>query len=453
MLSKLSNRQYLIINLLETPILSLLLASIIKFYNVDATNNEGYIFQNNPNIVVYIIMCVIIALFVGLTVSSEEIISDRKILKREEFLNLSRFSYLISKVFILSIISAIQTFLLVSIGNYIIELKGMFFEYWLVLFSVSTFANILGLNISDSFKQAVNIYILIPFLIIPQIILSGVFISYDHLNPKYSNPDTIPWYGEIITARWAFEALTVHQFKNNDFEKNFYIYDKIKSEAHFKKEYWVPALQVKLNMCEKLLESKASKQKIKYNLELLKHEITDENTFGLLKLDIPFTKNLSYDKINQATLDEVKAYLNKKKTIYRKLFNDIDHKLDAKKKALTSTSHKRQQFNQQKKNYHNQELEQFVKNTSNIFSSKIIEYNGKLVQKIDPIFKEPQSRLLKAHFLSPFKKLGDFEIDTIWANLIVIWFFNILLFILLQMALLKKLMYNFSEFYSRIKKE
>ncbi|GAF04079.1 hypothetical protein JCM21142_72774 [Saccharicrinis fermentans DSM 9555 = JCM 21142] len=71
MLSKLSNRQYLIINLLETPILSLLLASIIKFYNVDATNNEGYIFQNNPNIVVYIIMCVIIALFVGLTVSQK----------------------------------------------------------------------------------------------------------------------------------------------------------------------------------------------------------------------------------------------------------------------------------------------------------------------------------------------------------------------------------------------
>ncbi|MGQ1786734.1 MULTISPECIES: ATP-binding cassette domain-containing protein [unclassified Saccharicrinis] len=453
LLSKLSNRQYLLINLLETPVLALLLASIIKFYNVDAVNNEGYIFQNNPNIVIYLIMCVIIALFVGLTVSAEEIISDRKILKREEFLNLSRFSYLISKVFILTIISAIQTFLLVIIGNSIIELKGMFFEYWLVLFSVSVFANLLGLNISDSFKQAVNIYILIPFLIIPQIILSGVFISYDHLNPKYSNPNTVPWYGEIITARWAFEALTVHQFKDNDFERNFYLYDKIKSEAHFKKEYWVPALQAKLNQCQKLINTPRSEEKVKDALKLLKDEISIENTQGLLKLSIPFINQLSYNKVDNYTFNQVKEYLSSKKLAYRKLFNNTDNKLDLKKKELTNSDIKREQFNQLKKDYHNLELERFVKNSNNIFSNKIIEYNGKLVQKADPIFKEPDSKLLKAHFLSPYKRLGKYTIDTIWANLTVIWFYNLLLFIILQSSLLKKVMFNLSELYNRIKKE
>ena len=204
LLRKLSNSQYLLINLLETPILAILLASIIKYYNVDSENTLGYTFANNPNIAMYIIMAIIIAIFVGLTVSAEEIINDKKILKRESFLNLSRFSYLLSKFTILTVISAIQTLLFIGIGNYIVELKGMFIEFWLILFSSSVFANLLGLNISDSFKKTVNIYIIIPFLVIPQLILSGVFVSFDKLNPNMSSPEKIPWYGEIIVARNNF---------------------------------------------------------------------------------------------------------------------------------------------------------------------------------------------------------------------------------------------------------
>ena len=46
-------------------------------------------------------MSIIVALFMGLTVSAEEIIRDRKILRRESFLNLSWNSYLMSKLIIL----------------------------------------------------------------------------------------------------------------------------------------------------------------------------------------------------------------------------------------------------------------------------------------------------------------------------------------------------------------
>ena len=41
---------------------------------------------------------VIVALFIGLTTSSEEIIGNLKILQREKFLNLSKGSYLFSKI-------------------------------------------------------------------------------------------------------------------------------------------------------------------------------------------------------------------------------------------------------------------------------------------------------------------------------------------------------------------
>ncbi len=129
-------------------------------------------------------MGVVIALFVGLTVSAEEIFKDRKILKRESFLNLSRTSYLWSKIAILFSLSAIQTLMFVLLGNTILGINGMYFDYWLMLFSVSCFANMLGLNISASFNSAVTIYILIPFLIIPQLILSGVIVKFDKLHPQ-----------------------------------------------------------------------------------------------------------------------------------------------------------------------------------------------------------------------------------------------------------------------------
>src|SRR5690554_8158185 len=90
----------------------------------------------------------------------------RKILRRESFLNLSRSSNFFSKISIMFIISAIQTAMFVLLGNFILEIKGMWVEYFLILFSTSCFANILGLNISSTFNTAKVIYILIPIMII-----------------------------------------------------------------------------------------------------------------------------------------------------------------------------------------------------------------------------------------------------------------------------------------------
>jgi amino acid transporter len=120
-------------------------------------------------------MCVITSLFFGLMSSSEEIVKDRKILRRESFLNLSWFSYLNSKVLLMFLLSAIQTFLFVVAGNLILGIKGMFLSYWFVLFTTSCLANILGLNLSSAFNSVITIYILIPFVIIPQLLFSGVW--------------------------------------------------------------------------------------------------------------------------------------------------------------------------------------------------------------------------------------------------------------------------------------
>ncbi|MBL4652320.1 MAG: ATP-binding cassette domain-containing protein, partial [Flavobacteriales bacterium] len=224
-LSKFTNSQYLMINLLEAPILAAILAFFVKFYHTDVTAG-GYIFRENENLIAYIFMAVVIALFIGLTVSAEEIIKDQKIRKRESFLNLSSGSYLVSKISIMFALSAFQTLTFVLVGNTILGIQGMYFDYWLVLFSTACFANMLGLNISASFNSAVTIYISIPFLLIPQLLFSGLIIKFEKLNPVITSQTHVPFIGDSMASRWAFEALVVNQFKNNEFEKYFYEYDK-----------------------------------------------------------------------------------------------------------------------------------------------------------------------------------------------------------------------------------
>ena len=437
--SKLSNKQYLLINLLEMPILALILSGIIRYYDVDKGTNSGYTFADNPNITVYIIISVIIALFVGLTVSAEEIINDRKILKREAFLNLSRFSYLLSKLLILACLSALQSFLFVLIGNAVIELKDMFLQYWLILFSSSVFANILGLNISDSFKKTVNIYIIIPFLIIPQLILSGVFISFDRLNPHLSSPEKIPFYGEIITARWAFEALAVSQFMHNNYEKEFYTYDKLKSQAKYRKDFWLPALNRHLKKIKELSSlqntGEIGNKGIEYSLQLINTELAKHHSMYPNRGEAPLPLT---QQPTAAALTSTSNYLSALKDYYKSLYNSADEKMDRKKYELTNTAEKRASFLALKSDCHNSDLQRFITNSNHFFSSKIIEYKGELWQKTDPIFQDPSGSVLKAHFLSPTKRIGRYTLNTFYANTLVIWLINTLLFTALYFKLIPK---------------
>jgi hypothetical protein len=85
-------------------------------------------------------MSVVVALFVGLIVSAEEIFRDRKILKRERYLHLSRSSYLISKILVLFSLSAIQTLTFILMGNWIVQIPLTEMRYFLILFSCSCFS-------------------------------------------------------------------------------------------------------------------------------------------------------------------------------------------------------------------------------------------------------------------------------------------------------------------------
>lgn len=436
-LSKLANSQYMIINIFEAPLLAALLAFIIKFYNVDVANTIGYTYMENSNITVYLFMSVIVAFFIGLTVSAEEIIKDRKIQKRERFLNLSWSSYLMSKVLILLAISAFQALVFVLIGNTILEIKGMYFYYWVALFSTWVSANLLGLVISDSFKTVVTIYILIPFLVIPQIILSGIIVKYEKLNPNISSPSSIPFYGEIIFTRWAYEALSVQQFKNNKYQKQFYIYDEAMSISDYKRNYWLKSIQNKVDLCERNYDNPLRADDVKSALTLIINEIEKES-HGVGTSGIAFKQinMLTPQNINNELIGQLKTYLEQVRLYYVKLYKTANEGKDSIITSMQKTETDRQQFIALKHQYFNENLNDFVRNSSEM--ERIIEYKGRLIQKVDPIYLLPDSPFINAHFYAPYKQVFGNFFSTFWVNIAVIWFFSILLYIILFYRLLKR---------------
>jgi len=348
--SKLTNTQYLLINFLEAPVLAFILAYLVRFYNTDVDTNKGYVFGENENIPAYMFMSVVVALFIGLTVSAEEIIRDRKIRKRESFLNLSKGSYLWSKIIIMFALSAVQTLTFVIVGNYVLGIKGMYTDYWMVLFTTSCFANMLGLNISSAFNSAVTIYILIPFLIIPQLLLAGVVVKFDKLNPTLAAQGSVPISGEVMTSRWAFEALAVNQFKENAYEHNFYKYDKSISVAQFKKDYWMPKLESKLVKIENEIREGKKLNEIKADITLLFNEISKETKINK-KVACDVLKQINEKDYSPAVALGIKAYLTNIKNYYINIQNTAYKKLDEIKVSMQKTPAEKEKFLQLAANF------------------------------------------------------------------------------------------------------
>ena len=450
--SKLTNTQYLLINFLEAPVLAFILAFLVRYFNADDENNKGYIFKNNENIPAYMFMSVVVALFIGLTVSAEEIIRDRKIRKRESFLNLSKGSYLWSKICIMFVLSAIQTLTFILVGNSILGIKSMYADYWLILFTTSCFANILGLNISSAFNSAVTIYILIPFLIIPQLLLAGVVVKFDKLNPTLATQGSVPIAGEIMASRWAFEALAVNQFKENKYEKTFYREDKRISIASYKKDYWMQKVINKVGKIENELKSGKKTSDLKNDIDLLYNELKKEGKHS--KKQCPVLNEITPENYSETTGRGIKDYLTN--TIKNHYIN-VD--IDARKKHNELTLKLINQIGNDglvelKDNSENESLTQLVKNANDISGERCLEKNGRLIQQTDPVFQDPvDSEFGRAHFFAPRKKFFGAYYSTFWFNIWVIWSMSLFLIVTLYFDVFKKILDGIEGLFSMFKKK
>lgn len=436
-LSKLANRQYVMISLFGAPLLAFLLAYFTK-----SATGEEYLFSENENLPAYLFMCVITSLFLGLIISAEEIVKDRKILKRESFLNLSWFSYLNSKIMIMFLISAIQTISFILIGNIILEIKGMTLSYWIVLFTTSCFANMLGLNISSAFNSVITIYILIPFILIPQLLLSGVLVKFDKLHKtNLSSYEYVPIIGDLMAARWAFEALAVEQFKNNKYERIFFKYNMEISQNDWYSSFLIDALKRDLWVCQTYKDSMEYKEIVSdsyYKLNYYIDKLKGLAGFGVIPGD--WKASLNEKDFNTAVGKETKEYLDSLARQFRYLRNDAT----GLKESVSSSIVARiggEEFVNLKNNYYNVSLEDLVLDRTTI--DRTFETRKKIIQKYQPVYMKPVSKYGRAQFYAPYKQIGNIQIDTFWFNLLVLWFVTLGLYVALYFKLLQKIVTYF----------
>ncbi len=428
---KFSDKQYFFINLLEAPILAVIVGYFTRF----SEGNE-YIFFENKSLISYLFMSVVVVLFMGMSVSAEEIIKDRKILQRESFLNLSRFSYLNSKIVFLVLLSALQTFSFVFIGNLILGIHHMTAAYWLILFSLAVFSNLLGLNISSAFDSVVAIYILVPLLLIPQILLCGVIVKFDDLQNKNTVKDAVPITGEIMASRWAFEALAVEQFKENRYMAHFFDMEKEMAQAYFRSDILTSELIGQIDLVEGRTRLNKPANEISPKLRIIKNEIEKLDNEKNLP-EFMFTGSLVPGKFNYEIAELAKSHLRQLKDFHNKRYQKFKSEKDRLINRLNKENVDEFLYNQKMK-YQNKSLKVLVLNSDT--KEFYRETPDGYIQKIAPIYKEPDFTNGRAHFLASEKNVFGYTIDTFIFNLGVIWLMSAFLYLALYYNWLRKIL-------------
>ena len=403
--AKLTNLQYILLTTLEAPVLAVICGILTRYTPIGGT----YTLMENKNFPSFMFMAIIVSIFLGMSGSAEEIIKDRALLKREKFLSLSYGSYISSKVIYMAFICLLQTLLFTIVGTLIIGVHGMFWHWWLVLFASAFLSGLIGLLLSQSLNSVVAIYITIPLLLIPQILLCGLVVKFEDLNPN-SETGNVPLVGEIIPSRWSYEALAVASFSMSDYESRYYDTDRERFEARYYLESFVYELESQLENIQS--EISLGKEVNPNHMEVVRTELPQLAEFCGIA---PYSGDESYDSLME--------YLDSAKKILSKWSNDATLALDKIISAYVKENGK-DKLLELKQGCYNLQLENLALNRN---TDKIYTVVGNhIVPRSGYVFLTPRSRNGRAPFYSGVKVLGNWEIPTFWYDLMVLLLMSII---------------------------
>ena len=231
-ISKLRNRANIWITTCAAPVLALMIGTLLRY-----SESGKYDFASAFHIPTYLFLGLLVAMFLSLTNSADDIIRDRPVLQRERNLDVRLGYYIFSKITSLSVFALIQCVLFVFIGNYILEIRGMFWLHLGLMFMTSVGSLALGLLVSSMVSDAKTAANIVPLVLIPQILMSGALIKYEDMNRNLSLVYTltrwfhehpskdrgkkmdsklqVPFVCQFIPMRWSYEEMVVAQAKLN----------------------------------------------------------------------------------------------------------------------------------------------------------------------------------------------------------------------------------------------
>jgi ABC-type multidrug transport system ATPase subunit len=231
-ISKLRNRANIWITTCAAPVLALLIGTLLRY-----SESGKYDFASAFHIPTYLFLGLLVAMFLSLTNSADDIIRDRPVLQRERNLDVRLPYYIFAKMSSLSVFALVQCILFVLIGNYILEIRGMFWLHLGLMFMTSLGSLALGLLVSSFVSDAKTAANIVPLVLIPQILMSGALIKYEDMNrnlslvysltrwfhehpskdrsKKMDSKLQVPFVCQFIPMRWSYEEMVVAQAKLN----------------------------------------------------------------------------------------------------------------------------------------------------------------------------------------------------------------------------------------------
>jgi ABC-type multidrug transport system ATPase subunit len=231
-ISKLRNRANIWITIGAAPVLALLIGTLLRY-----SESGKYDFASAFHIPTYLFLGLLVAMFLSLTNSADDIIRDRPILQRERNLDVRLPYYICSKVVSLAVFAFIQCVLFVLIGNYVLGISGMFWVHLGLMFMTALGSLALGLLVSSLVSDAKTAANIVPLVLIPQILMSGALIKYEDMNrnlsfvyaltrwfhehptkergKKMDSKLQVPFICQFIPMRWSYEEMIVAQAKLN----------------------------------------------------------------------------------------------------------------------------------------------------------------------------------------------------------------------------------------------
>jgi ABC transport system ATP-binding/permease protein len=374
---------------LALPIILITLIGLIS-----RAGSTPYTLLDNPNLPAAILMLIVAALFTGMVSTGTYINGDSAFRLTDILIDKKQSAYLFSKLLQATFWSAIASFIFTIGFLNFLGIYGLFSKYYLIVFLTTLFGSLTGLILSKWIRSATLVYLLVPALIIPQLMLSGLVIDYNNLPQYLKNDEYVPAIAEPIVSRWAFEALCISQYTDNDYE--FY-FNQTKQELHranYYLFYFIPLLEDTYNAS------------IADATQIIDNELNKYSNFPYIKTDIS-----SYIKF-------LKHYFNESR---QNAVNEEDQIKNQLKKVYD--------INQLSSNYTNSALNKLL---FNVYSEKgYIIKNNNVIRKYAPAYNIPYQRFGRSHMFSPYKRLGNYLLSTHNFNSLILALMNLLIIIVL----------------------
>ena len=190
--------------LAQAPIIGIILSMVFS------VSGDASFFERVSRGPAALFLLVASAVWFGCSNAAREIVGEQAIYRRERMVNLMIPSYVLSKVSVLGAVCAFQCAVLLGIVYVPLALTGSWLLLYAILLATSLVGLGMGLTLSALVRSEQASMALIPLILIPQIILGGVIMPVQRMNPPTQA------LAGLMTARWGYEAMVHAEFGEDD---------------------------------------------------------------------------------------------------------------------------------------------------------------------------------------------------------------------------------------------